>query len=299
MVFASIDIGTNSILLLIAKVENNNLVPLYQEARVARLGEGLGNTQLLTDAAQQRAFEILRDYAAICREHNVAEIMACGTAALRNARNAKPFVDRVAKELGTSIDVISDRREASLSFLANAASFGSDIVVMDIGGGSTEFITQKQPISLGLGVVSLTEVFLHTDPPTDNEVAALKAHIHTQLKRELASCYYSDAAPRMVASAGTPTTLAAIRDAIDPYDPERVHGLKLTLNDVEKLIERLKGITIDERRSIPGLQKGREDVILTGALLLHEAMKLLGFNDVTVSDRGVRWGLLLEAATPR
>lgn len=296
IMIASIDIGTNSILLLIAKVENNELVPVYQEARIARLGEGVGHTKLLSEEAQERAFEILSDYAGLCSEYNVTKIIACGTAALRNARNAKGFVERVESELGITVDIISEKREAGLSFSANAASFGDDIVVMDIGGGSTEFVVAGKPVSLSLGVVTLTELFMYEDPPVESEIAALKVHTHTLLKRELDRCYYSDRVPRLVATAGTPTTLAAIRDAIDPYDPERVHGSTLTLNDIDTLIGRLQGATLEARRAMPGLQKGREDVILAGAVLLREAMKLLGFNEAIVSDRGVRWGLLLELA---
>lgn len=296
---ASIDIGTNSILLLIAEQRGQELVPVYQEARIARLGESVGNTKLLTDDAQQRAFDIISDYLKICKEHGVEDIKACGTAALRNARNSNVFVDHVANDLGLAVDIISDGREATLSFRANAASFGKDIVVMDIGGGSTEFITENNPISLGLGVVELTELFLHADPPTDNEVAALRAHVHTHLMRELDRRYYKDSAPTLVAAAGTPTTLAAMKDAVDPYDPERVHGSRLKLEDVEKLIEQIRRATLDERRAMPGLQRGREDVILAGAILLYEAMKLLGFDETTVSDRGVRWGLLLEETEVR
>jgi exopolyphosphatase/guanosine-5'-triphosphate,3'-diphosphate pyrophosphatase len=298
-VLASIDIGTNSILLLIAEQRGQELVPIYQEARVARLGETVGNTKLLTDDAQQRAFDIISDYLKICTEYAVRDIKACGTAALRNARNSKVFVDRLANDLGLTVDIISDKQEANLSFQANAASFGRDIVVMDIGGGSTEFITENDAISLGLGVVELTESFLHADPPTDNEVAALRAHVHTHLMRELDRRYCRDSVPTMVAAAGTPTTLAAMRDAIDPYDPERVHGSKLDLGDIEKLIDRIHRATLDERRMMPGLQRGREDVILAGAILLHEAMKLLGFDETIISDRGVRWGLLLEETEVR
>jgi exopolyphosphatase/guanosine-5'-triphosphate,3'-diphosphate pyrophosphatase len=291
---ASIDIGTNSILLLIAEKRGEELVPLYQEARIARLGEGVGHTKVLTEEAQQRAFEILSDYARLCSEHNATQIVACGTAALRKARNAKAFTARVESALGITVDIISEKREAELSFRANAASFGRDIVVMDIGGGSTEFITQTRPTSLDLGVVALTELFIHADPPADNEIAALKAHVHTRLNRELDRCYFSDNVPRLIATAGTPTTLAAILGAIDPYDSERVHGSTLALNDIDELIANLQRATLDERRTLPGLQAGREDVILAGAILLSEAMKLLGFDEATVSDRGVRWGMLYE-----
>lgn len=297
---AAIDIGTNSILLLIAKVENNELVPVYQEARIARLGKGVTTTSLLSDDAQKRAAGILRDYVRICHERGVTDILACGTAALRNARNARGFVDHINETLGVTINIISEEREALLSFRANTASFGGNIVVMDIGGGSTEFIAPGTPnptqaISIELGVVALTEAFLHTDPPSPGEIETLRRHIGALLKRKLDQRYYNDGSKRLVAAAGTPTTLAAVRDAIDPYDPARVHGTTLTAGDIDDLTARLAAMTIDERRSTPGLQKGREDVILAGALLLRESMSLLGYEEVTVSDRGVRWGMLLEA----
>jgi exopolyphosphatase/guanosine-5'-triphosphate,3'-diphosphate pyrophosphatase len=301
---ASIDIGTNSILLLIAEEKDGELVPVYQEARIARLGEGASETALLSDDAQKRAETILTDYAHICREHGVTNTYACGTAALRSAANAQAFVDHIRTTLGLAIDIISEEREALLSFRANAASFGNDIVVMDIGGGSTEFIAQcppdqwrapsLQPLSLTLGVVSLTETHLLNDPPLEGEIESLRGHIKAFLKGELDDSYYNDGTRKLVASAGTPTTLAALRDEVDPYDPARVHGTTLALTEIDDLITLLEPLTNKERSVLPGLQKGREDVILAGAVLLREACALLGYDDVLVSDRGVRWGLLYE-----
>jgi len=294
MPYAAIDIGTNSVLLLIADTRNGELIPLRQEARISRLGEGVDKNGSLSPQAMERTFTVLRDYASICREYKVDQIIAVGTAAMRAAKNAADLLQRVQDELGFSVEIISDRREAELTFKASAASFGKEIVLMDIGGGSTEFVTDNAVVSLKLGVVSLAEKYLKSDPSSDDEINGVCNHIKNFLLSHIPNQILTSRKERFVATAGTPTTLASIHARIDPYRPEKVHGMELSMSDVDAVINDLKTRTLENRRKIKGLQKGREDVILPGALLLREAMSLLGYDRVTVSDRGVRWGLLYE-----
>lgn len=294
MVYASIDIGTNSVLLLIAEPHDNELISLKQEARISRLGEGVDKNGALSPQAIERTFAVLRDYASICREYRADQIFAVGTAAMRAADNADSFIKQVQENLGISVEIISDRREAELTFKASAASFGKEIVLMDIGGGSTEFVTDNEMVSLKLGVVSLAEKYLKSDPSSDDEINSVCNHIRNLLLSRIPNQILTSKKERFVATAGTPTTLASIHARIDPYRPEKVHGLELSMSDIDAVIKDLKTSTLEDRRKIKGLQKGREDVILPGALLLREAMSLLGYDRVTVSDRGVRWGLLYE-----
>lgn len=298
--YASIDIGTNSVLLLIAKIDGTSLEAVCEEMRITRLGEGTADSEILAENAIDRTLAALAEYVAMCREMNVEEISAVGTASLRRAKNAQAFISRVRNELGISVGVISDEREAWLTYLASADSFGTDIVVMDIGGGSTEFIVPdlqgKNRLALtsfDLGVVGLTEEFFRSDPVEDKQYAAAQRFIRSLLSENLDAELFGKI-PEFVATAGTATTLAAMHVGLDPYDPTRVHGMKLTEREVAGLIDRIRGLTTAQLREIKGLQRGREDVILAGALITIEAMKLLGYETITISDRGVRWGLLIE-----
>ncbi len=302
---AAIDIGTNSVLLLIATIDTGALTAVRQEARITRLGEGLARASKLSPAAIERTMSVLKDYRDLCREHGAEAVTALGTAAMRRATNASELIDRAREELGLAIRVIGEECEAQLTWRGSASSFGNDIIVMDIGGGSTEFIAPslERPgtlcaRSLDLGVVTITERFLHADPSTDDEVAAVRSFVRARLEEKLDRAVYARASLTFVATAGTPTTLAAMKAGIEPYDPKRVHGATLSMEDVDSLTVAIKGRTIKERRAMKGLQRGREDVALAGALLMSEAMSVLGHPRATVSDRGVRWGALLEQLAP-
>lgn len=301
---AAIDIGTNSVLLLIAKTHGATLDAVCQEARITRLGEGLSHTTILSSAAIDRTMAALREYRDLCRVRGIADIAAVGTAAMRTARNAHDLIERARSELDIAIDVISGNEEARLTWKASAASFGDDAVVMDIGGGSTEFIAPRQrgeqgleTISIPVGVVGLTERFLSSDPPSPHDIAEARCHLREMLEQRLDRTVFAQPDSPFVVAAGTPTTLAAMHARIDPYDPTRVHGMTLSTDDVATLIDKIAQCTMDERRAIKGMQRGREDVILAGALLMREAMDIVGQARAIVSDRGVRWGVLIELAS--
>lgn len=303
--FATIDIGTNSVLLLIAEIGPGGEVrPVEDLMRVTRLGAGLSNSGVIADAAAERTLLALREYRDLCAEKDVKGLAAVGTAALRRAGNAADFLLIAKKELGLDVEVISEEREAALTFRASAVEFGDGIVVCDIGGGSTEFIaTDRDGVpeftSLPLGCVSLTERFLHGDPETNEEVYRLRREVRESLERELDPELYSRPHDRgFVATAGTATTLMAMKLALGKYDPERVHGASMKIDDLRDLIDAIRPKKIEERRSMPGLPPERADVILAGAELLQETMSFLGYADAVVSDRGVRWGLFYEKFRP-
>lgn len=293
-IISAIDIGTNSILLLTAKrLEDGRIVVLADEAEVTRLGEWLGRTGVLSEAAMKRTVAVLKRYLDIAKNHDSEKIVAVGTEALRRAANADVFIERVRRECCLDIEVISGEREAELTFSACAHDFGQDITVIDIGGGSTEFIAGKEKVSVKIGAVTMLEKFLHSDPVTDNEFNELSGFCSTVINtgtEEIIKKSRKDSL--LVGVAGTCSTLAAIHLGLESFSHEKVHGHKMTANDLDSIIGHLRSLTIHERKKIKGLHPDRADVILPGAVILREALRLLGRADVTVSDRGIRFGLV-------
>lgn len=291
---AAIDIGTNSVLLLVAKkTDKDNFDVLADEAEVTRLGEGLSANGFLKDSAMERTIAVLKRYIDIAKQHNYEKVVAVGTEALRRASNARSFVDRVKDECGIDIDIISGEREAELTFEPSARDFGRDITLIDIGGGSTEFIAGGKKISVRIGAVTMLERFLHGDPVTEKEFNELaKACAETIARDTKNIIQLTDTERPLVGVAGTCSTLAAMHLGLEKYSHSEVHGLKMTIGDIDSIISRLTPLTIQERREIKGLHPDRADVILPGAVILREAMKLLKKCDVIISDRGIRFGIV-------
>jgi exopolyphosphatase / guanosine-5'-triphosphate,3'-diphosphate pyrophosphatase len=302
---ATIDIGTNTTLLLVAEgTRPDNVRVLDERAEITRLGRGIGKDGGLGEEGLARTLAVLRDYAAVARAHD-ARILAIGTEALRRAPNAAAFLDPAAEILGTPVEVIDGEREAALTFTAAVTSFPTlaqePIVVIDIGGGSTEVIVSEQgrvlsDVSLPLGSVRLTERFIAHDPPAPAESAALEAELRTRLHDVPARA--SDGRRfTLIGTAGTVTTLAAMALALDSYDPDRVHGHRLTRAELARETERLAIAPQAVREKIAGLDPRRADVIFAGACLLGAFAERLGVDEIVVNDRGIRWGLLYEALT--
>lgn len=199
----------------------------------------------------------------------------------------------VKEDCDLNIEIISGEREAELSFMAVERDFGSDVLVIDIGGGSTEFIFKKDSnlnlSSLELGSVTIQEKFGKSDPISEKDFSAMKTFIKAKLDITI-----QNPSNKLVATAGTATTLAAMKLKLEKYNHSEVHGLALNKTDIEKIIEELRTRTIEERKKLPGLEPKRADVILPGSLILNSVIEKFGFKEVTVSDRGVRWGLIYE-----
>ena len=298
---AFIDIGTNSVLLLIID-QNKNI--LADEAAITRLGEGLAQKSEFIPQAMDRTFAALEKYVKLCQQHQIDEIVAVGTAGFRKAKNSKHFVEQIKKSLGISVEIISGEKEAELTWKAASADFGENIVVIDVGGGSTEIITNlslrgmpatKQSISLPIGSVLLTEKFCHSDPISDVDYQNLCKVIDEALP-QFPSPPVGEGQGEgvLVATAGTATTLAAIDLGLKEYKHSKVHGYKLSVERLKLILAELKSKTIEERKNIPGLQPGRADVILAGALILEKFSKQLRAETIIISDRGVRWGLAMN-----
>lgn len=294
MIVATIDIGTNAVLLLVAEWDGKGLKVLRDEARITRLGEGLHDQPVFLSEAQERTLAVLRDYLKICHSLSVEKIVAVGTAAFRKAKNAVAFVERVGKETGLRIEIIPGEEEARLSWLSVATDFPNEKnrVALDIGGGSTEIITEKGAVSLDLGAVILTERIVKHDPPTEGEVQRMVDSIGATLRGCHIVGQTRGSAPTLIGLAGSVTTLSAIKQGLTVWDGAKVQGSLLTLKEIDRMISLFRRTTNEERRTIPGMVAGREDTILSGTFILKMVMEKIGTDRVIVSDRGLRYGVV-------
>lgn len=306
--FAAIDIGTNTILLLIAELEENGVFQVLEDqAEITRLGEAVDYTRWIGSDGKERSLEVLRAYLERCRDLGVDEIVAVGTSALRDARNAEDFKAHFKRELGLDLRILSGEEEASYSYLAVQRGLdlvGKEVLVVDVGGGSTELIWAKEGglhrlASLDMGSVRLTERFLPSDPVREEEVAQLTMTIDSKLEPLLVDWGKEARLSVMVGIAGTFTTLAAVEKRLSHYSHHEVHGSCLSRAEVQRQVRLFKGKTVAERREIPGLEPKRADVIFAGALLIDRIMALFRVEQVMVSDQGIRYGLLHEKLMTR
>jgi exopolyphosphatase/guanosine-5'-triphosphate,3'-diphosphate pyrophosphatase len=306
--FATIDVGTNTTLLLVARVEASGAITVLENrAEITRLGRGIGQmgdkAGALGAEGLSRTLEVLRGYAALARQHG-ARVAAIGTEALRRAPNGADFLVPAAEILGAPFEVIDGAREAALTFRASVESFPDEakvgaLIVVDIGGGSTEIVVSERGAvtwsrSLPLGSVRLTEKHVHQDPPTAAELAAMTSEIDG----EIGVVPWPPGRAALVGVAGTVTSLASMALRLASYDADRVHGHALTLDELDGEIARLRTSTQAERERIVGLDPRRADVILAGALILRRIARAAGTQAIRASDRGIRWGLLYELAAP-
>lgn len=296
MSIAVIDIGSNTLLLLIVDAAGRAVVDL---CRFGRLGKGLDASGALDPAAIAASLDYCREFRRVLDDHAVERPQVIATQALREARNAAEFLVPAAEILGAPIEVIAGEREAELAFQSVARTFpelaGSPYVVVDVGGGSTELIVSDgarvvSTQSLAIGAVRMTERHLHGDPPTAAEIAALDA----DLARELAAVALP-AGTTVVGTAGTATTMGALHLALADYDAAAVNGLRLSPADVADQRARLLAASVAERKLIPGIQAPRADVIAAGVAIYAQVMRQAQAPALIVCDRGIRWGLAFEA----
>lgn len=295
--FATIDLGTNTALLLIGKVVHEKIHVVADFAELPRIGEGLGNSSIITPQALQRTIEVLKTYRQLCKQHGVTQVAAITTAAVRKAENRTEVLSRIKDETGFDFEMISGEEEAYLCYLSAAHDFGNESLVIDIGGGSTEFMTMHKDFiakSIPFGTVVLNERFLKTVPPSTEAIENLQEYLAAQLAQNIDLKTYQPQSRTLVATAGTPTSLAAVHLQLAEYDHGKVHGLKISLETIQHLNQRLNKMTIAELKHVSGLHPKRADVIVAGGILLETAMRYFGYQEVTVSDHGLRYGLFLE-----
>lgn len=295
---ASIDVGSNSLLMLVAeRGENGHWERVEEHAEVARISEGLDQHGVLQEGPIGRALAVLRVFVDRARALEVDHIWVTGTAPFRRARNGLEVATLFEESLGVPFRVVSGDEEGALTLLATAASFPQfpRMCVLDIGGASTELLRWEDGVvesqSIDLGVVRLLERYVAHDPPTASELQALRKGIREELR---ASLTRPEGTWPLVGVAGTVTSLAALDLQLVEWDPVRVQGHRLARSSMEAQGQKLWGQTIEERCRECGVDPRRADVIAIGAWYLYELCVYLQVDEVLVSDRGLRWGRIFE-----
>lgn len=302
---AAVDIGTNSVLLLIAaRGPDGSLEAVHESCTITRLGQGVDATGRIADEAYERTVAELRRCAATMHDHDVGPRGALGTSALRDADNGAALREEAAAILGCPLQVVDGAREAALVLAGVRSSFGAlppGTVLFDVGGGSTELIrvasggADPELASLDLGAVRLTERHLHHDPPTRAQVDLCRRDAAALLVR-LDPAAFGPPTGELVGIAGTVTTLAAVELGLQRHDSARINGHRLDRAQVQAQIMRYAELPRAEREQIVGLEPARADVILAGAVVVDAVLEHFGATGLRVSDRGVRWGLAAELA---
>jgi exopolyphosphatase / guanosine-5'-triphosphate,3'-diphosphate pyrophosphatase len=302
---AVVDIGTNSTRLLVADVGAGGVEELDRRSIVTRLGEGVDATGALGDQPQARVFAALDQYAEAIEQHGADVRTAVMTSAVRDASNGAQFADTVRERYGLEGRTLSGDEEARLTFLGATAARGDDpaaLLVIDIGGGSTELVVGARGevdfhVSTQVGVVRHSERHLHSDPPAASELEALAADARGVIEEQVPAEVRSRAAGA-VAVAGTATSCASIDLELDPYDPERVEGHRLSRGRIEELRDRLAALPLAQRRAVTGLDPNRAPTIVAGTVVLLQVLGAFELDAIEVSERDILWGVALDSRKP-
>lgn len=306
--YGALDIGTVTCRLLVADVEDGRIIDVDKEYAITDLGVGVDATGRLSEAAIERVLVCVDRYLEVLArydtpEHPVRRLIAMATSASRDAANGPEFAARLA-ERGITLAVIPGSREAQLTFLGASSDFpGENLLVVDIGGGSTEVVVGRfgeDPIashSFNIGCRRVTERFFHDDPPTAGQMDAARQWI-----RETMAPYFEGLATagfaidRVVAVAGTATSVVSIREAMETYDSSRVHKAVVAAGELAAIEERLAAEPLEERKTTVGLDPKRAGVIVAGFVILEEVLALAGADAYTASESDILHGMIFEAA---
>jgi exopolyphosphatase/guanosine-5'-triphosphate,3'-diphosphate pyrophosphatase len=299
---AVVDIGTNSTRLLIADTEDHRVTDeLDRESIVTRLGKGVDADGSLGEEAMERVFSTLENYRERIDRHEVDRAIAVLTSAVRDAANGEEFAQTVEERFGLEPHILSGEEEARLTFLGATSERDPDdptpTLVIDIGGGSTEMVIGAGHevcfhVSNQAGVVRQTERHIHSDPPTAEEREALAEDVRQIFARGVPE-QQRRAVEHAIAVAGTATSLGAIAQELEPYDPEKVHGYVLSAPEIDRMLEELASVPLEQRRETPGLHPDRAPTIVAGAIILRETVRLFGLRQVEVSEHDILRGAAL------
>ena len=300
---ASIDIGSNTArLLIIEPKDDQKFNLLVSERSITRLGEGIEAQGKLTEHRIQTTLKVLSIFRQICLENGDPPIFAVATSAVRESSNGQEFVRRAKKETGIDIKIITWEEEAKLTLEGVYWKIPHEnrrVITFDIGGGSTEFILSqgeniKDFCSTSLGVVRLTEKFITQHPVDEREYHSLQNHLQYELQtvKKKLSAFLPEL---LIGTAGTVTTLAALKENIYPYDPEKIHGSTFSRPEAEAILDDLKGRSLSQRLLLKPIETGREDLIIAGTAIVLETMRAFGCEILTVSEYSLREGLILRA----
>ena len=302
---AGVDIGTLTCRLLIADLSpSGRLIEIRSERRILRLGEGVDQTKQLSVAAMDRVLQCLKEWREMIDASHVDAAAAVATSAVRDAKNRDEFLDRMKREAGFEVELISGEEEARRTMLGIRSGLSpdvTDVLALDIGGGSTEFILdrsgQKLSVrSIDIGVVRLCERLLLHDPPTDGEVRKAREWVARETKAAVVGMGSYQTAT-FVGTAGTITSLAAMAQKLPAYEQARIHNYRLQLGTIRELEQTVLSRKKTDRAGLPGLEKGREEVIAAGVIIIRTVMETLGVSAVLISDLGLREGVLIDLAT--
>jgi exopolyphosphatase/guanosine-5'-triphosphate,3'-diphosphate pyrophosphatase len=298
---AVIDIGSNSTRLLVADVLDGRVTPIERRSTVTRLGRGVDLSGRLAAEAIEAACAAVDPYVATLQELGAEAVDAVATSAVRDAENGSAFIAELRERFALSARVLGGDEEARLTYLGATSEHSPEVptLVLDIGGGSTEMIVGERGevefhVSTQVGVVRHTERHLHSDPPTAEELAALAADARTALEAAVPEAIRARAGSA-VAVAGTATSVAAIDLELDPYDPARVEGHRVTRERLEEVRDRLAALPLEERRHVTGLDPNRAPTIVAGTVILLEVLGAFALDAFEASERDILWGVALDS----
>jgi exopolyphosphatase/guanosine-5'-triphosphate,3'-diphosphate pyrophosphatase len=295
---AALDVGTNTVLMLVVECDADRPPRRIADlARITRLGRGVDASQRLDPASAQNTLDAISEFVVQARSLGATKLLSAATAALRDAIDGPEFIQQVKARTGIDLEVISGDTEAQLAYLASINGLQLDrlkkILIADIGGGSTELIRAEpdaplQAVSLPIGSVRLTERIVKSDPPHAREAADLRIAIDQALD----DLHWDFQPDLMVGIAGTATTICAVALGMDRYDPDKVHGHRLPIDEVLRVLGLFGSVPLEERKQLPGVEAGRADVLFAGTAILERVMGHFNLHQVIISDQGVRWGLV-------
>jgi len=297
--FAAIDVGTNSVRVLVAEVDGSSIAEVERDLVITRLGEGVDKAKRLRAEAVRRTLEAIASYHEKAVGLGAERVRIAATSAVRDATNRHAFLHGVRERTGVELEVLSGDDEARLSFLGATTELTDDApyLVLDIGGGSTEFVVGDRSvdaaISIDVGSVRLTERHVRHDPPTQAEIGAVRSDADAAVEK--AMTVVGTSAQTLVGLAGTITSVTAIALELADYDHDAIHHRRLSVSQVKEVASRLQAMTSEQRRSLPAMLRGREDVIVAGAEILIAVMQGLEFDEVLVSEADILDGLVLDA----
>ena len=299
---AVVDIGTNSTRLLVADVADGRVSQLERHSTVTRLGRGVDTSRQLAPDAIEDVCRTVGEYIEIYEALDVEKVTAIATSAVRDAENSGAFLAELRERFALEARILDGAEEARLVYLGAITErpAADSTLVVDIGGGSTELVVGSGEevrfyASTQAGTVRHTERYLRTDPPTPSELEALADDVRSLIDAELTGEAIA-AASEGIAVAGTPTSLAAIDQELDPYDPERVHGYTLHLDSIQRMYSMLSSKTLEERLQVKGLHPGRAPTIVAGVVILIQVMRAFGLKEIEVSEHDILYGAALETA---
>jgi exopolyphosphatase/guanosine-5'-triphosphate,3'-diphosphate pyrophosphatase len=299
---AVIDMGTNSTRLLVADVEGGTLAEVDRRSTVTRLGRGVDTSRQLAMEAIDDVCATVRDYVGRYEELGAERVAAIATSAVRDAENRGAFTGELRERFALDARILSGDEEARLTYLGanHDRDAEGEALVVDIGGGSTELVVGRGDdvsfhASLDAGTVRHTERHVHHDPAQAGELEELANDVRRLIDRELEGSDFAGTGAG-IGVAGTPTSLAAIDQVLDPYDPELVHGYTLTLDSIQRMYSQLAAKTLEERLAVTGLHAGRAPTIVAGVVILIQVMRAFGLSRIEVSEHDILYGAALEAA---